>query len=342
MIKTIKRTTLIFTLLILLFGGYKTIIAQDDSKKTPEQHRLHEVTEKNKEAKEEQSDSIHDRLKKAAKTTTTASVLYLLLLAFLAGLVTSMTPCVYPMIPITIGVLQASGEKTLSRNLMSASSYVLGIATVYSILGYMSAKASLMFGQWVANPWIIGFVILFFLYLAFSMFGFYEVYVPKFLSRRGDVQTKGSLLKTFTFGLISGTVASPCLTPALAVLLAVVAKQGNPIVGFLTMFLFSIGMGALLIVIGTFSGALSMLPRAGTWMIQIKKGMGFMMLAACVYFLQTFISSTTAFIAYGAISLLAGIYFLVEKNRNKITMLVGLLLTGLSGWLFWMVFKTMM
>ncbi|MFH0898657.1 MAG: cytochrome c biogenesis protein CcdA [bacterium] len=317
-------TSIVLTLAVV--GGYRCFVL----KKCPFQitHRLHDKTETHSPTSVEKRGFFAKTLDALQKATTNKkiSLFYLLLLAFLAGLITSLTPCVYPMIPITIGILQAHAQRTFARNIMSALSYVTGIALVYASLGYASAKATIMFGRWVANPWVIGFVILFFLYMAFSMFGLYQMYIPRFLAHRGNVQTQGSLLKIFLFGMISGSIASPCLTPALAILLSVVAKQGNPIVGFLTLFLFSLGMGTLLIVVGTFSGAMAMLPQAGSWMLQVKKVMGFIMLAACVYFLQNFISFKIALIAYTGISGIATIHFLfLEKIRGKVTIILGLL-----------------
>ncbi len=124
-------------------------------------------------------------------------------MAFLAGLVTSFTPCVYPMIPITVGILHSEATTSLWKNFLSAFCYVLGMAAIYSFLGYMAATGALIFGQWTASPWVIVFVVLFFLYLAFSMFGFYEFYIPSFLTKHREISQKRSLLRNFLFGVIS-------------------------------------------------------------------------------------------------------------------------------------------
>ena len=122
-------------------------------------------------------------LKKAAHSTQ-SNLIYILFLAFLAGIVTSFTPCIYPMIPITVGILQSQASNSLTHNFFSALSYVFGIALVYAGLGYASATTSLIFGKWLASPFFIFLIILFFLYLAFSMFGFYEIYMPRFLTHQ--------------------------------------------------------------------------------------------------------------------------------------------------------------
>jgi len=236
--------------------------------------------------------------------------MYILLVAFATGLLASLTPCIYPMIPITISILQVQASKSFMQNFVRALFYVLGIAVTYATLGYVAAKTTVMFGQWMANPWLIGIIVLFFLYLAFSMFGFYEIYVPKFMTRQLEVSPRGSLFYSFLFGAVSGLIASPCLTPALAGLLGYVAKQGNPVLGFITMFMFALGMGTILLVIGTFSGAVVLLPRAGMWMVEIKKFFGFLLLGVTVYFLQPLLDQTVITVLYVVVGLGAILYYI--------------------------------
>ena len=257
------------------------------------------------------------------------SPFYLIILAFLIGIITSFTPCVYPMIPITLGILQSQASTSLWRNFLLAGSYVLGISTVYAILGYVAATTTLIFGQWLNNPWLIFVVSLFFIYIAFSMFGYYEIKIPRFLATRDNVKVKGSFLYSFFFGMISGTVASPCLTPAIAILLGFVAKVGNPILGFFTLFSFALGMGILLLVVGTFSTTLNVLPKAGTWMIEVKKFFGFVLLGMCIYLFQPFLGGNAALKAYAVLALIIGIYYLVKSQKNKIKIILGLIFIAL-------------
>ena len=264
------------------------------------------------------------------------SPFYLIILAFLIGIITSFTPCVYPMIPITLGILQTQATTSLWKNFLLAGSYVLGISTIYAILGYVAATTTLIFGQWLNNPWLILFVSLFFIYIAFSMFGYYEIKMPQFLTKRDNVKVKGSFLYSFLFGMISGTVASPCLTPAIAILLGFVAKIGNPILGFFTLFSFALGMGILLLVVGTFSTSLNVLPKAGTWMIEIKKFFGFVLIGMCIYLFQPFLSDSTSIKFYAILSLITGIYYLVKSQKNKFKIFLGFIFIALSIFLiFW-------
>jgi thiol:disulfide interchange protein DsbD len=222
------------------------------------------------------------------------------------------------MIPITAGILQAQASSSLLHNFFSSLVYVVGMATVYAFLGYLSATTSMMFGSWLAAPWFLVLIIGFFLYLAFSMLGFYELQLPAFLMRSSASAGKKSLLHLFVLGLFSGTIASPCLTPALAMLLGIVAKQANPLVGLLTLFCFALGMGILLLLIGTFSGSVSMLPKAGSWMNEVKKMFGFLMLAMCIYFLQGKLSINASLWAYAGISTVASIVFFTDARQERL------------------------
>lgn len=247
------------------------------------------------------------------KTSTQGSRLFLFVLAFLIGILVSFTPCVYPLIPITVGILRTHASSSLFSHFIAASSYVAGISLVYATLGYVVSKTSLIFGQWLANPWVIGFIMLFLLYLAFALFGFYELYIPNFLKQGATLSlTKASFIRIFIFGVISGFVASPCLTPGLAGILAIVAQEKNPLIGFLIMLFFSLGMSILLLVIGTFSNALSLLPRTGAWMVEVERMLGFFMLALCAYYLNPLINSTLAFALYSIIAGIALLYYLIR------------------------------
>lgn len=264
--------------------------------------------------------------------TADASMVWILLLSFFSGVLVSFTPCIYPMIPITIGIMQTQATRSLWRGLLTGFFYVLGLAMVYATLGFISATTSVMFGQWTSSPWFTFFIVLLFLYLAFSLFGFYEITIPNFFTRGSQITStleqssteqssteKSStgqaqsashqLFKSFLLGIFAGTVASPCLTPALAMLLTLVAEKGNPLLGFFAMFLFAFGMGFLLIFIGMFSASLNVLPRAGEWMNEVKKFFGFVMLGACVYIARNVLWQAVINPLYAVICVSASIYY---------------------------------
>lgn len=321
-----KSIAQFFLLSSLFFVAAPNGACQAQQNQTPTTHQ--------ETKKEAASHSMNDFLKDHMNQQTPAWLL--IIIAFLAGILVSFTPCIYPMIPITIGILHIQRQQSLLYNFFSALTYVAGIASVYATLGYVSATSSLIFGRWLANPWFIFFIILFFLYLAFSLFGFYEMYTPRFLMRSSDVNRAPSLLTNFIFGAISGTIASPCLTPALALLLGIAAQQASPILGFLILFSFALGMGMLLILVGTFSGAISLLPQAGQWMDDIKRAFGFIMLAVCVNFLQPFIPAPYYFYLYALITLNAGVYFIVGAHKKLINTIIGYgLLIATAALLIW-------
>ncbi len=284
------------------------------------------------QSREESVAGVKSLIDQTMESGYNSNTLYMIFMVFFAGVLTSFTPCIYPMIPITIGILQSQASPSLFYNFLSSFAYVLGIALVYSVLGYLAATTSIIFGQWLGNPFFILFVILFFLYFAFAMFGFYDIYIPPFLRFRREiaVDKKGTLLHCFLFGVISGTVASPCLTPALALVLGLAAKTANPVLGFLYLFAFSVGMGVLLVLVGTFSSTLSLLPQAGDWMDEIKRAFGFVMLAICVYFLEVFIPREIALELYSLIVFIASIYYFVSAHGNKGKIIMGILLLLVS------------
>jgi len=255
-----------------------------------------------------------------------------LITSFLAGLAVSFTPCIYPMIPITAGVLQAHQRKSHWYNFLLALSYVLGIATIYSALGYFVAMSGDYFGYWLGNPWFVAFMFCFFLYLAGSMFGFYDLSLPSFLTRkRASVKGGGSFIYTFVVGMVSGTVASPCVSPALIAILGFVAQSERPIVGIVSLFFFTLGMSTILLLVGTFSSILSKLPRAGVWMLEINRALGFLILFIGVNFILPFVPDNAEPVLYGCILLGAAAYYWFSDNVQHtasrfIKKLVGLIL----------------
>lgn len=283
--------------------------------------------------------NINDLLATAAQNN--GSPWYLIILAFFAGILVSFTPCVYPMIPITAGILNAQASQSLWYNLLSALTYISGIALVYATLGYLSATSTLMFGSWLSNPIMIIFIIAIFIYLAGTMFGWYELHLPSFLTKRDNVQTKGSLAHSFVYGLISGTVATPCLTPPLAMLLGIVAKQGNPLLGFVTLFSFSLGMGMLLLLIGTFSSTLTLLPHTGVWMELIKTVFGFFIIAACVHLAEPFLASGVNMFGYFLIGCVATVYYFMRVRTSALALVLGMLSLLTTIWLGGTVLQSM-
>ena len=208
-----------------------------------------------------------------------------LLTSYGGGLLTSLTPCFYPLIPLLVAYVGGRGESSKGRGFALSSFFVLGLSVTYSALGAIASLTGMMFGQIQSSPWtylIVGNIILF---LGLSMLGLYEFRLPQFLQGKKSGQRKKGFFGAFLLGLTSGFIAAPCTAPVLGTLLTYVASRQRVAFGTLLLFVYSLGMGTLLIVLGTFTGFLTALPKSGKWMVVIKKGMGWVMLAMAEYFL---------------------------------------------------------
>lgn len=242
------------------------------------------------------------------------------LLALMLGLLLSFTPCIYPMIPITVGILQAQSRKSLAHNFSISCAYSIGIATTFAFLGLLAATTGQLFGSILANPIFVISIVCLLMYLAGAMFGFYEMYIPRFFSAQNHTTKGGPLLSAFLFGAASGTVASPCLSPGLLLLLTIVATMHSKILGFLLLFAFGVGTSVPLLIIGTFSSSLSLLPRAGMWMLEIKKVFGVILVGMCFYFLQAIVPYTLLWGMGSLVIIGIGMYMLYEALHLQRTL----------------------
>ena len=207
-----------------------------------------------------------------------------LLAAFIAGVFVSFTPCIYPLIPITIGIIGAKSSKSKIRGFYLSLFYVLGLAIVYSGLGVFAALSGKLFGQISTNKWTFIIVGNMFLLFGLSMLDVFSLQFT-FLHKQGRTsRDETGVFTAFVFGGIAALVAGPCTTPVLGTLLAYVASRSNVMLGFSMLFMFALGMGFLLIIVGTFAGLVSSLPKSGGWMEKIKKGFGFFMILLGEYF----------------------------------------------------------
>jgi len=220
--------------------------------------------------------------------TASSSSIVQIVLAALLGFLFSLTPCIYPMIPITIGILQTNSSSSVLQNALRALAYSCGIATTFALFGLASAFTGTLFGAYMASPYVIIPMVCLLVYFAGALLGFYEIYIPRMLQTHSKAQG-GSLLAAFSFGAASGTIASPCLSPGLVLLLSIVSTSGSLFIGFALLFAFGIGLSIPLMLIGTFSSSLQMLPRAGMWMVYIKQCCGLLMIGMCFYLLKPLI-----------------------------------------------------
>jgi len=247
---------------------------------------------------------------------STQSLTIRLLLVFLLGMLMSLTPCIYPMIPITVGILQAQGSSSFWYNALLSLSYTMGIALTFASLGLAAAATGSCFGSILAQPLFIIVLVALLAYLAFSMLGLYDMYIPSFFRPGNHMVKGGSILSAFMLGAASGTIASPCLSPGLVLLLSIVTTMASKWLGFMLLFSFGVGLSVPLLIIGSFSGSLNMLPRAGMWMVEIKKLFGFLLLAVCFYFLNTLLPLYLTLWIVTAILFLTGIYYIYQVKDH--------------------------
>ncbi len=210
-------------------------------------------------------------------------IFYALIFVFFTGLLTSLTPCVYPLIPITLAVLGREKADTKLKGFSKSLIYVLGMASTYSGLGILAATSGFMFGSLLSNTYFVGFLGLILFLAALSMFDLFEIKAPAFLNKGGSGKKK-SLLGIFISGAFSGLVVGPCVGPVLVGILSYVSTSGDVLKGFLFLFTFALGLGSLIIVLGTFSGLIDKLPKSGNWMVWVKKGLGFVFILMIAYF----------------------------------------------------------
>lgn len=218
--------------------------------------------------------------------TLSASPFWATATLFGAGVLTSLTPCVYPLIPITASVISGTSREGQSkaRTLALTLTYVTGMALLYALLGLIAGLTGSLFGTVSASPWAllgIGNLLLLF---ALFMLDVLPVPVPKRLAEWAGTRGGGSFGAVFLMGASSGIVAAPCGAPAFAVVLTWVAATQAGVLGFVYLFVFSLGMTALLVAVGLFSGALTVLPRSGQWMVWAKRAAALIMLVMAQYY----------------------------------------------------------
>ncbi len=213
-----------------------------------------------------------------------ASVLMSFVAAFFGGVVTSFTPCIYPMIPITAGYVGSrnmGGAK--AKGFVLSLFYVIGVASTYAAMGVFAAVSGRFFGEINSSPYPHFIVANMMIFLGLGMLDVFAI--PMFAPKQSLQPQTGGIGSVFVIGLLSGLVAGPCTAPVLGVLLAYVASTQNMVFGGGLLFVFAFGMGIILIAVGTFSGVMAALPKSGAWMVKVKKGLGFFMIGLGEYFL---------------------------------------------------------
>jgi thioredoxin:protein disulfide reductase len=237
---------------------------------------------------------------------------------FLIGLALNLTPCVYPMLTVTVSVFGAQTDTNTLRVFFKALIYVLGIATMYSVLGVMAALSGGLFGAVLQSTWVlVGIGVLFFL-LSLSLFGLYEIQMPYWLTSKLGGQQKAGILGIYISGLVVGIFAAPCIGPPIIALLAFVGSRGDVLFGFLAFFILSLGLGLPYLILGTFSGLLNKLPKSGSWMDWVKKVLGIILIGVGFFYISLAFNPKMIYYLIPLTLVIGGIYLgFIERSTTR-------------------------
>ena len=205
------------------------------------------------------------------------------ILVFFAGFLASFSPCVYPVLPISVGIIAEHACGSRLKGFTLSLIYVLGLAVTYSALGLFASLTGRIFGSWIANPLIdiaVGGIIVFF---GISLTGAVKLRLPNFIKFR-RIEGRG-YLTSFFLGITSALVVTPCTTPILGTILAHIAGKKNAAYGTVLLFVYSLGIGFIFMLAGTFSSLLSSLPKCGKWMVWVQRVCALILIILGIYFI---------------------------------------------------------
>lgn len=265
------------------------------------------------------------------------NMLYVILAFFGFGLLLSLTPCVFPMIPILSGIIVGQGEQvTTSRAFIMSLVYVLSMALTYTVFGVITGLVGQNLQLMFQNPYILVTFALIFVALSLSMFGFYELQLPSFLQSKiteaSNKQKGGTLFGVSIMGVLSALIVGPCVAAPLAGALIYIGQTGDAVLGGVALFAMSMGMGVPLLLIGTSAGHL--LPRSGAWMDNVKSVFGVLLLAVAIWMVERVFLAQVTMLLWAALFILSAVYMgIFDKMLPDVTWL-GRLQKGFSIILF--------
>ena len=245
------------------------------------------------------------------------AILWTLLGIFAGGIALNLTPCIYPLIPITVSYFGGRRSESQQKLLIHGACYIGGLATTNSVLGVVAALTGGMFGSLLQHPVVLAGVAAVLIFFAASLFGLWELRIPYALSQAASKTYSGYIGSLF-MGLTLGVVASACIGPFILGLLTWVATIGNLWIAFLIFFTLSLGLGLPLFLLALFSGQLSKLPRSGEWMLWVKKLLGWILVGMAAYFIQSLLSETASIFLLAAVALAAALHLgWIDRTRAK-------------------------
>lgn len=225
--------------------------------------------------------------------------LLLFIMVFAAGFLASLTPCVYPVIPIIMGYVGGRSGGRKLKGLILSMFFVLGLSLVYSLLGVAAAKTGSLIGISFQNPVVVTVIAAIFIVMGLSLAGLFSIPVPAWISSKASRSHKSDIAGALIVGGVSAVIAAPCVGPVLIALLSWISQSGNVFLGFWLTFVFSLGMSVIFLVAGTFSGAISALPRGGKWMSAVKYFFAALLIAGGIFFLGNILKPWLTLLIWG-------------------------------------------
>ena len=243
------------------------------------------------------------------------AIIWTLLGIFAGGIALNLTPCVYPLIPITVSYFGGKTGQGLGKLLIHGVCYIGGLSVTNSLLGVTAALTGGLMGAMLQSPIVLIAVAAILVFFATSLLGFWELRLPSGLTQAASKSYSGYFGSLF-MGTTLGVVAAPCIGPFVLGLLTWVAGMGNPGLGFLIFFTLSIGLGLPLFILAMFSGKLDKLPRSGEWMVWIRKLMGWVLVGMAAYFIRPLLPQITGILVLAAVTLAAGLHLgWIDRSR---------------------------
>jgi thiol:disulfide interchange protein DsbD len=241
---------------------------------------------------------------------------------FLIGLALNLTPCVYPMLSVTVSLFGSQAETKFLRVFFKALLYILGIATMYSVLGVIAALGGGLFGNWLQSPWVLGSIAVLLFALALSSFGLYQIQMPFWLTSKLGGTTGSGFIAIYLSGLVVGVFAAPCVGPPVIALLAFVAAKGSVSFGFWVFFTLALGLGFPYLILGTFSGLLKKIPRSGSWLVWVEHIFGVILTGAALFYFSLAVVPKLAIYIIPITLAAGGIYlgFIDRFGKDKLVL----------------------
>jgi thiol:disulfide interchange protein DsbD len=288
-----------------------------------------------------EGESYSQWMERIIKQELAKSSLLLFFLVFLAGFLTSLTPCVYPVIPIVMGFVGSRSAGKRLRGFMLSVFFVLGLALVYSMLGVIAAKTGSLIGISLQSPVVVIIISAIFIIMGLSLAGLFTIPVPASLTTKVGQGTKRQFGGAFILGGLSGIIAAPCVGPVLIALLSWISQTGDLFLGFLLTFTFSLGLGVIFLLVGTFSGLVSALPKGGKWMESVKTLFALLLIGGGFYILKSILPEWLSFTLWGffliATSVFIGLFDRLDPGhiKEKVFKLVKVMIFLVGAFLFY-------